>query len=135
MAEETKYETAAETAKKIRVALKAKFPSVKFSVRSDSYSMGSSVRVAWTDGPTAKQVEAIAQPHENVHRDDASGEILSGGNRYIFCNRELSDRVQAYARSQIPVNLSNDYERDTWTYRIAQCVEVRPCGQLLEWSR
>jgi len=53
----TEYLTAAETAKVVRNILKEKFPGVKFSVRSETYSMGSNVRVHWTDGPTTKQVD------------------------------------------------------------------------------
>jgi len=53
----TEYISAADTAKIIRKILKAKFTGIKFSVRSESYSMGSSVRVCWLDGPTSKQVD------------------------------------------------------------------------------
>lgn len=48
-----------ETAKLVRKALKAAFPGVKFSVRSDSYSMGASIYVSWTDGPGGKKVDAV----------------------------------------------------------------------------
>lgn len=51
-----------ETAKLVREALKSAFPDVKFSVRTDRYSMGCSINVSWTDGPTEKQVEAITAP-------------------------------------------------------------------------
>lgn len=44
------YEDAKDTAKKVRKALKAKFPTSKFSVTSDTYSMGSSVTARWTGG-------------------------------------------------------------------------------------
>jgi hypothetical protein len=53
---ETKYLSAAETAKVVRKILKEKFAGTKFSVRSETYSMGSSVRVAWRDGPTERAV-------------------------------------------------------------------------------
>jgi len=53
----TEYLTAAETAKVVRKILKEQFPGIKFSVRSETYSMGSNVRVHWTDGPTTKQVD------------------------------------------------------------------------------
>jgi hypothetical protein len=56
----TTYLSAAETAKLIRAQLKKHFPGTKFSVRSDTYSMGASVDVTWTDGPAAPLVEAIA---------------------------------------------------------------------------
>ena len=48
------------TAKLIRKALKKAFPAVKFSVRSSSYSGGASIRVGWMDGPSSKEVEAVA---------------------------------------------------------------------------
>lgn len=51
-----------ETAKLLRKALKAKFPGVKFSVKSAQYSGGASIDVDWLDGPTTKMVDAVAQP-------------------------------------------------------------------------
>jgi hypothetical protein len=48
-----------EVAGLIRNELKH-FTDIKFSVRSKSYSGGSSIRIEWTDGPTVKEVEAIA---------------------------------------------------------------------------
>lgn len=53
---------AAEAAKLIRAQLKLHWPKVKFSVRSKTYSGGSSIRVSWQDGPTVKQVDHIVQP-------------------------------------------------------------------------
>lgn len=44
------YESASETAKKVRKMLKAEFPKTKFSVKSETYSMGSSVTVYYKDG-------------------------------------------------------------------------------------
>jgi len=55
----TEYLSAAETAKVVRKLLKTAFPGIKFSVRSETYSMGSSVRVSWTDGPTTGQVDHV----------------------------------------------------------------------------
>lgn len=43
-------ETAAETAKKVRKSLKVAFPNTKFSVKSSTYSMGSSVTVYYVSG-------------------------------------------------------------------------------------
>ena len=54
-----RYLTCAETAKLVRAALKQEFPGQKFSVRSDTYSGGASIDVSWTDGPTAKSVDAV----------------------------------------------------------------------------
>lgn len=48
----------------IRAELKREFPSVKFSVTSSKYSGGNSVDVRWKDGPTTKQVDAIANKYQ-----------------------------------------------------------------------
>ncbi len=54
------YLSAAETAKLVRGALKREYGRrCKFSVRSSVYSMGASVHVRWTDGPTQRGVERI----------------------------------------------------------------------------
>ena len=60
---EKKYLTCAETAKLIRKDLKANFPGVKFSVRSDTYSMGASIRVKYTDGPAEADVKAVTDKY------------------------------------------------------------------------
>lgn len=59
MTTDTTYLSCAETAKLVRAALKAAFPGVKFSVRSDTYSGGASIDVHWTDGPTDKAISAV----------------------------------------------------------------------------
>ncbi len=56
--------TRADVAKLIRTALGQKFPGVKFSVRSETYSGGGAIRIEWIDGPTAAQVEAIVDRYE-----------------------------------------------------------------------
>lgn len=58
----TFYIGTTDTAKLIRAQLKAKFPGIKFSVRSDKYSGGSSIRINWEDGPTDVMVTAIVSP-------------------------------------------------------------------------
>lgn len=57
----SEYIDAAEVAKLIRKRLKAVFPGVKFSVRTSKYSMGASINVAWTDGPTSEMVDPIVK--------------------------------------------------------------------------
>ena len=53
------YLNHADLASLVRSALKRTFPETNFSVRSHSYSGGSSVDVRWEDGPTSKQVDAV----------------------------------------------------------------------------
>jgi hypothetical protein len=79
----------AQQAKDLRQQLKAVFPLCKFRVRSSNYSMGSSIRVSWIDGPTVAEVDAISSRYESIRRDEGSGEILSGGNRYVHCERRF----------------------------------------------
>lgn len=58
-----------ETAKLVRHALKAAYPTIKFSVRVDRYSMGSSIDVTWTDGPTHAMVQPLLQQCHGSHFD------------------------------------------------------------------
>lgn len=103
-----KDESVAETAKRIRQALKISFAGVRFSVRSDSYSGGSSVRVSWTDGPTQKRVQDVIGRYQSVHRCEITGEILNGGNRYVTCNRDSSPELAARAKAEAD-RLGPDY--------------------------
>lgn len=57
-----------EVAKLVRARLKKEWPGVKFSVRSDS--MGSSVDVSWTDGPTRQKVEEVLNQYAGARFDD-----------------------------------------------------------------
>jgi Large polyvalent protein associated domain 29 len=57
-----------ETAVCIRTALKQAFPCVKFSVRISLYSMGSSIDVGWTDGPTEPEVDHVLDRFYRVWR-------------------------------------------------------------------
>ena len=63
------YITTAATACELRNVLKAAFPQTKFSVRSSEYSMGSSIDVSWTDGPTHAQVNPILDCFESAGFD------------------------------------------------------------------
>lgn len=98
----TRYISTADTAKLIRQALKEAFPGVKFSVRSDTYSGGSSIRVRWTDGPNDAQVSDIAQTFCGGYFDGSidykgsiyhmiDGELVHFGADFVFTNRDYSD--------------------------------------------
>lgn len=102
---DTIYESAAQTAKRVRKILKDKFPGFKFSVRSHTYSGGSSVHVGWTDGPLSEQVSAAVKWLEGADFDgmqdlktsnpplvlmeDGSMKYVNGAD-FIFCERRLS---------------------------------------------
>lgn len=59
--------TTAGTAQLIREALKKALPGGKFSVVSDTFANGSSVGIAYTDGPSSKQVKAVYAPFISGH--------------------------------------------------------------------
>lgn len=105
---ERRYVNVAETAKLVRQALKESFPGVKFSVRSDSYSGGASIRVRYEDGPAAKLVEAVAKQFEGGYFDgmidykgsvyhQMDGQPVKFGADFIFVNRDHSDAQIARA--------------------------------------
>jgi len=90
-------------AKNIKKELKKRWPAVKFSVKSQSYSGGDSIDVRWEDGPRDVEVNKILDKyeegsfdgmtdcydynHENVWPD------IFGGAKYVMGQRSISDAV------------------------------------------
>ena len=122
------YEKASETAKKVRKALKEKFPTVKFSVRSETYSGGSSISVYWTDGPLTEDVEAVTDRFKSSTFDGmqdmkiTTGYIYEGklykGADFIFCERRLSPeyrtKLEEKAAEMFPDFNKNSYRYHEW---------------------
>lgn len=91
-------------AKNIRIELKEAFPCIKFSVKTKSFSMGNDINVSWTNGPTAKQIDAIIQKYSAgsfdgmvdlySYGDNAWTEAF-GDAKYVFANRHYSDALEA----------------------------------------
>jgi len=90
-----------DTAKLVRKALKAAYPGTKFSVRCDRYSMGCSIDVFWTDGPTEAQVQPLLNKFDSksfdgmtgstsYHTQEYEGETVSFGAYYVKASRSLS---------------------------------------------
>lgn len=89
-------------AKNIRIELKRAFPGIKFSVKSSSYWMGNSIDVAWTDGPTTKQVDAIIHKYSSGSFDGMTDcynyessvwTDAFGSSKYVHSNRHYSDAL------------------------------------------
>lgn len=90
------HEDAKETAKKIRKVLKAKYPDTKFSVTSETYSMGSRVTASYRDGikPDRSEINDFLRQFNSVTFDgmtdssDVKGYEYEGkfyyGADYIF---------------------------------------------------
>ena len=85
---EKQYLTCAETAKLVRKELKKHFPKTKFSVRSNTYSMGASIDVKWKDGPTCKQVESVVSVYGGKGFD-GSIDLAYYITAYILPNGEV----------------------------------------------
>ena len=66
---QTRYTSARETAKLVRIRLKAGFPSVRFAVRASTYPGGAALDVAWTGGPSTETVEAVASRFAGARLD------------------------------------------------------------------
>lgn len=93
---------AAECAEAIREELKKVFPGVKFSVRSKNFSMGDSVDIDWTDGPTTKMVDEITGKYSQGHFDgmtDMYNYYENRGNlpgaKYVMTSRHMSKETGA----------------------------------------
>lgn len=77
---------ATEHAAQIRSTLKQThgWTSRQISVRSEYFSMGSSIDVIVKDPAIPLPVvKAVAEGAESIRRCEISGEILGGGNRYV----------------------------------------------------
>ena len=117
MSTTTEYLSVTDTARLLRAALKAEFPGVKFSVRSDRYAGGASIRVYWTDGPTDDAVSATAGLYQGATFDgmqdlkEYHASLLAGpdgtvrevhfGADFVFTERSFSPAFLAAAESFI----------------------------------
>lgn len=108
-------------AKNIRAELKADYPGVKFSVRSDRFSMGNAIRVGWTDGPNTAQVEAITDKYkagsfngmEDIYEYNRSDwKDAFGSAKHITTNRGQSESLVASAIEAVYAKLRGNFERD-----------------------
>lgn len=98
----------AATAAAIRTELKALFPSVKFSVTSDSFSMGNSVNASWTDGPTTKEIDNIIGKYqyghfngmEDIYEYTNSRTVIPQA-KYVRSERTISDAVLNSVKEQL----------------------------------
>ena len=98
----------------IRRELKRTWPAVKFKVRSESYTGGSSINVDWTDGPTDKQVKAIVSKYKKGDFDGTEDIYnysrcpfpeLYGGALYVFAQRRMSPEFKAEIAFELGVDV------------------------------
>jgi len=122
--EMTTYETAAQTAKKIRQVLKFWFPGFKFSVTSKSYSGGSSVSVSWTDGAAFELVNNLVNGMNSATFDGMidlketkyyswNGETFRGAD-WIHVQREISEEFTFKTCQKICDDYRVKLDKENW---------------------
>ena len=94
-----------EKSRELKKELKAKFKGVKFSVRSGS----GSINVSWTDFPTVEAVQEIANKYESVRYDEYTGEILCGGNTFVFTNNSWSDEMKKSIKENLIIKYGIEF--------------------------
>lgn len=90
-------------AKSVKAELQQKFPAIKFSVRSKTYSGGNSIHVVWANGPTREEVQAITQKYEEgdfdgmtdsyVRNEDPQRlafQAIRGSAKYVMLHRRAA---------------------------------------------
>jgi hypothetical protein len=122
----------AECAKAIRIELKKKFPEIKFSVTSESFSMGNAVRINWNDGISESALKDIINKYKDGDFDgmtDSYDYRPSNGlprAKYITTSRHISESnyetgfVMVKKRYDFLIDLDTSSKelftkRDCWT--------------------
>ena len=108
----------AKAALMIKTILKREYPSVRFSVRSDNFANGNSVRISWVDGVPTKEIEGFARQFESGTFDGMT-DCYNYDNtanhpqaKYVHCQRDVSPEKNAIIREQLAklMNIENsDY--------------------------
>lgn len=98
--EDSNFSSYALGAKNLKTELSRAFPDTKFSVKSEGYSMGCSIDVYWTGGPSREEVEKYANKYKEGWFDgmndlynysDQVWTDVFGGAKYVFCQRRESN--------------------------------------------
>jgi hypothetical protein len=103
-----KSSTHAGASAAIKAELKKEFPNTKFSVTSDTYSGGNSVRISWTDGPTNAEVEKYSSKYqygqfngmEDIYEYTNSREDIPQV-KYVQESRSLSNEIIKEVATQL----------------------------------
>ncbi len=109
--------THSQAAQQIKSELKAAFPTVKFSVKSDSFAGGDAVRIRYEDGPTTKQVDEIVgkfqsgsfNSQEDLYEYDNRKEDLPQV-KYVQVARDKSEAKKAEVMEMIGITTETENE-------------------------
>lgn len=132
--------TASICAKAVKKELKEKFPGIKFSVTSESFSGGDAVRVSWEDGPTYNTVNPLLTKYQYGHFDSMQDlyEFSNMRNdipqtKYLSCSRYISEKTRANILpstekiwNAFPANLQDYfYSKDVFIRRVFSHVSIK----------
>lgn len=115
-------------AKNLRTQLKADFPGVKFRVTTTRFSMGDSLRVAWTDGPASDRVEEIIGAYKEGHFDGMTDSYeysnsdwteAFGSAKYVSGSRDYSLELTAWA------NQPTGWENQRARWQVLQHLNIK----------
>ena len=104
------YDSLKKGSRNIKIELQRAYPGIKWSVRSESYSMGCSIDVRWTDGPTPNQVEEISGKYqqgrfngmEDIYEYSRNIWVdVFGGAKYVQTQREYSKEAYLWAVKEV----------------------------------
>jgi len=123
------YISAAETAICLRATLQKHFPEVKFSVTSENYAGGCSVRVSWTDGPLSATVNEIAREFSFAGFDGMI-DMEYGKRRWLSRDGEMS-----LAHSQDTGGSAGSCPEQIGSAHAPDCVLVRYGAKYVTASR
>ena len=101
----------AEVAQTIRKELKEKFPGVKFSVRSESFTGGNSIDIYYTNGVPEDEVRKLVNKYESGHFDGMTDCYNYYSNRdyqtvkFVMVNRNITNDV----REKTKIKIAKEY--------------------------
>jgi len=98
----------AETAKAIKKELKAKFPEIKFSIRSNNFANGNSVDISYQNGVPQDEVEKIVRKYQYGHFDGMIDLYEMSNSRedipqakYVQVSRTISEDIKEAKKQEI----------------------------------
>lgn len=114
---------AAKCAKLVRAELKEKFPNIKFSVQSKTYSMGDNVDISYTDGVPCDQVDKVVRKYqygefngmEDMYEQTNCRDDISQ-TKYLFVNRTLSPEKREEIKKELvgKWGINNPEDEQEW---------------------
>lgn len=114
----------AQAAKAIKQELKSVFPDINFSVKSSNFSMGDSVNISWTDGPSTDEVENITGKYQYGSFNGMEDIYENTNNRndipqskYVSCSRHFEE-IEKVREEFNRITNANSWDNNF--YRIAR---------------